>query len=99
MSKSLQFSDLDGSVKEIPIPRISGALPESAVETLKTIVQHESGVGIPDLADELDRAKSTVSRHVRQLEDRDAVTSEMHGKTKYVIPTFSGELRYQMEMK
>jgi len=99
VDKSLQFSDLDGSVKEIPIPRISGALPESAVETLKIIVQHESGVGIPDLTDELDRAKSTVSRHIRQLEDMDAVTSEMHGKTKYVMPTFSGELRCHMEMK
>lgn len=97
VDKSLQFSDLDGSVKEIPLPRIIGGFPESAVETLKVIVQRESGIGIPDLADELDKAKSTVSRHVRQLEAVDAVTSEMHGKTKYVKPTFTGKLRHRME--
>lgn len=96
VEKSLQFSDLDGSVKEIPIPRISGTIPESAAETLKIVVEHESRIGIPDLADELDKAKSTVSRHVRILEDMDAVSSEMHGKTKYVRATFSGQVRYRM---
>lgn len=97
VDKSLQFSDLDGSVKEIPMPQIIGAFPASTIETLGVIIESDSGIGIPDLADELDRAKSTVSRHIKQLEDADAVTSEMHGKTKYVDATFTGELRYHME--
>lgn len=97
VDKSLQFSDLDGSVKEIPMPRLIGTVPESAIQTLEAIVQSDSGVGIPDLAEDLDKAKSTISRHVMQLEEIDAVSSEMHGKTKFVSSTFSGELRYQME--
>lgn len=49
--KSLQFSDLDGSVKEIPLPRIIGTLLKLADETLSVIVESDSGIGIPDLAD------------------------------------------------
>jgi CRISPR-associated protein Csa3 len=97
VDKTLQFSDLDGNVEEISLPRIVGTLPESTIETLGVIVKSDAGIGIPDLADTLDRAKSTVSRHIRQLEDADAVTSEMHGKTKYVNATFTGELRHRME--
>ncbi|WEL18870.1 CRISPR-associated DNA-binding Csa3 [Halorhabdus sp. SVX81] len=92
VDKSLQFSDIDGSVEEISMPRIVGTPPGPTMETLKAIIQHGSEIGIPELANDLDKAKSTVSRHIRQLENVDAVKSEMHGKTKYVTPTFSGKL-------
>ncbi|WP_302081064.1 winged helix-turn-helix transcriptional regulator [Salinibaculum rarum] len=97
VDKTLQFSDLDGSVEEIPLPQITGAIPESATETLDAVVRNESAIGIPELAEELNRAKSTISRHVRQLEAANVVTAEMRGKTKYVKSTFSGELRSQMK--
>jgi CRISPR-associated protein Csa3 len=97
VDKTLQFNDLDGSVGEILLPRITGDIPDSAADTLDTIVENQSGIGIPELTKELNTAKSTVSRHIRQLEKADAVTAEMHGKTKYVKPTFSGKLRSQMK--
>lgn len=97
VDKTLQFSDLDGSVEEISLPRITGDIPDSAAGTLDAIVENQSGIGIPELTEKINTAKSTVSRHVRQLEDVDAVAAEMHGKTKHVKPTFSGKLRSQMK--
>jgi DNA-binding MarR family transcriptional regulator len=57
----------------------------------------DAGIGIPDLADRVDKAKSTVSRHIRELEEAGAVRTEIHGKTKVIIPTVSGKLRARMD--
>lgn len=97
ISKTLQFSDLDGSVFEITLPMIVGGVPNSALETLHVIVENESGISIPALSERLGMAKSSVSRHVQQLEAIEAVSAEMQGKTKVVEPTFSGRLRARME--
>lgn len=97
LDKSLLFSDLDGGVDEIDLPRIVSGIPTPAVETLNAIVFSEAMIGIPDLAAQLGMSKSTVSRHVRQLEESGAVEAEMHGKTKCVQPTFTGLLRSAVE--
>lgn len=94
--KVLQFSDLDGSVRQILLPRITGGVSQPALETLRSVVMTDAGIGIPDLAGRVDKAKSTVSRHIRELEEADAVRTEMHGKTKVVTPTVSGKLRARM---
>lgn len=96
VSKALQFSDLDGSVQEIPIPQITGSLPDQIIVTLNAIISQDGRIGIPELADQLDKSKSTVSRHIQELEKHDAVEAEMHGKTKTVQATFSGKLRARM---
>jgi CRISPR-associated protein Csa3 len=96
VKKVLQFSDLDGSVSRISLPRISGGVSQPALATLQSVVRSKTEIGIPELADDLDKAKSTVSRHIQELERAEAVRTEMHGKTKVVMPTVSGVLRARM---
>lgn len=95
--KVLQFSDLDDSVRQIELPRITGGVSQPALETRRSVVMTDAGIGIPDLADRVDKAKSTVSRHIRELEEAGAVRTEIHGKTKVIIPTVSGKLRARMD--
>lgn len=82
VDKTLQFSDLDGSVQSITLSRIVDRFSDSVLDTLEAIVASDTGLGIPDLANRIGRAKSTVSRHVRQLETANAVETEMHGKNE-----------------
>lgn len=88
----LQFSDITGSVGELDIPYFLHPPAESIVRTLEAIVEEGDGVSLAMIVDILDIAKSTVARHVTELEDREFVRSDMDGKTKVVYPTEKGRL-------
>lgn len=90
---ALQYTDVDQSVREWPVPNLAASLPENARPTLHVI--HDSGpnVAIPDLDERMEPSKSTISRHVADLEAEGLVETEMRGKTKYVSATLTGRLK------
>jgi len=89
---TLQFSDITGSVSELAIPNFLHPPGDSVVETLEVIVEGGGEVSLSLIADSLGIAKSTVARHVTELEEREFVRSELDGKTKMVNPTEHGRL-------
>lgn len=89
---ALAFSDIDGKVREWELPVLTADIPNSARDTLTLIAKTEDEVSIPNLADQTQHAKSTVTRHVNQLADGGVVTTWQEGKTKYVRLSFAGHL-------
>ncbi|RDZ43720.1 CRISPR locus-related DNA-binding protein [Haloferax sp. Atlit-19N] len=92
VSRTLCFSDIDGRVRELSLPNLSVELSESVAKTLAAIEQLGGKTSIPELTETGEQAKSTVTRHVTELESHGAVVSEKQGKIKYVSMTLTGEL-------
>lgn len=93
----LQFSDITGSVSELAIPDFLHPPGDSVVKTLEAIVDENDGASLSLIADSIGIAKSTVARHVTELEERDFVRSEMDGKTKVAYPTEQGRLAIDLD--
>lgn len=96
VSTSLQYTDIDQSVREWTVPNISANVPESNQNTLETIEEVGPEVSIPELHDRLDVSKSTVSRHVANLDETGLVETRMAGKTKHATATFAGRLKLRV---
>jgi DNA-binding IclR family transcriptional regulator len=54
---------------------------------------HEGQVTLPVLAEGAELSKSTLARHLDELESADAVRTTRDGKTRVVHLALSGELR------
>lgn len=96
---ALAFSDIDGQVRDVELPNISGGVSDSTRQTLDLIARayadggiDDRGISIAEISRELGSAKSTVSRHISQLADIGAVETTIRGKTKYARPTLTGRL-------
>lgn len=89
---SYQFSDIDGKVREQPLPDLTANSPSQAQPTLVTISTLDTPVSLTAITDAADVSKSTVTRHVKLLERQGLVTSKTHGKTKVVKLTMTGRL-------
>lgn len=89
---ALAFSDIDGKVREWELPVLTADIPTSTQETLRRITVADDTITIPELTDQTDKAKSTVTRHVNQLAAADVVTTWQDGKTKHVRPSLTGQL-------
>jgi len=87
----LFFSDLDGSVEEWTLPRLTGSISDPARETLSVVVGGGE-LTLPELTERVDASKSTVTRHVEELATADAVETWRDGKIKHVRPTLTGRL-------
>jgi len=87
----LFFSDLDGSVEEWSLPRLTANVSEPARETLTSVVARGE-VTLPELTDQLGASKSTITRHIEELNAEGAVESQRQGKVKHVWPTLTGRL-------
>lgn len=87
----LFFSDLDGSVEEWPLPRLTASVSEPASETLATIVARGETT-LSELTEQVEASKSTITRHVDELDTSGAVDSWREGKVKHVRPTLAGRL-------
>lgn len=91
LDATLQYSDLDGSVREVELPPVRTSLAENIEETLATIIENGRS-SLADLAREVEPSKSTVSRHVDELENEDFVSTTFEGKSKVVEPTERGRI-------
>lgn len=87
----LFFSDLDGSVEEWSLPRLTAEVSAPARDTLATVVSIGE-TSFPELTDRLNASKSTVTRHVEELVTSGAVETWREGQIKHVRPTLTGRL-------
>lgn len=88
----LFFSDLDGSVTEWSLPRLTAVVPDRARETLAAVEAANEPVSLSAITDRTGQSKSTVVRHVKALETEGFVESTTDGKSKYVSASFTGRL-------
>ncbi|MFC4440490.1 MULTISPECIES: CRISPR-associated CARF protein Csa3 [Natrialbaceae] len=88
----LQFSDIDGSVTELVFPDLTVSLSDRQLEILSYLAYLDSDLSLSELSEETNIAKSTVTRHVSELEELGFMYTEYHGKRKYVSITDEGVL-------
>lgn len=98
VDRALFFSDLNGSVKEWPLPRLSGKVPDRTVSTREAIANAPDWISLSNIAEETDQSKSTVIRHVQDLEDAGLVESETSEQSKIVRLSFAGTLLHGTEI-
>lgn len=89
----LGYSDVDHAVRELAVPKLTTQVTDSAMATLSAI-EAESSLSLPELSEECDHAKSTITRHINQLEEAGLVDTWREGRTKQLRLTVSGKLRH-----
>lgn len=92
LDTALFFSDIDGTVREWELPRLTPTAAETTADTLEAISDGDDWISIPELTERTGQSKSTVTRHVTQLEQRGFVETDIQGKTKYARVTITGQL-------
>lgn len=91
ISMTLGFSDVDHAVRALALPNLLASVSDSEIDTL-AVVADERSVSLPDLNEQTDHSKSTVTRHVNRLEEQGVVETSMEGRTKQVRITTTGLL-------
>lgn len=89
---ALFFSDLDNSVREWTLPDLTAHVPDRTLSTFEAILEADDWVSLSAIANETGQSKSTVIRHVNDLEEIAVVESDTSEKAKHVRVTFSGTL-------
>lgn len=89
---ALFFSDLDNSVQEWTLPDLTARISDRAFQTFEVIVEADGWLSLSTIAEETGQSKSTVIRHVNDLESSNVVVADTSEKAKRVRITFSGEL-------
>ena len=92
VATTLGYSDIDGQVRELGLPTVSTTVSDGALETLRAVADANSSMTLPELANNLEAVKSTITRHVSSLEDSEYVTAWTKDRTKHVSITLSGQL-------
>lgn len=98
VDRTLFFSDLDNEIQEWSVPRLTAQVPKRALESFEVIASADGWLSLTSIADRTDQSKSTVIRHVNDLEDAGVVESDTSEKAKRVRVSFSGELFSMAEL-
>jgi len=89
----LQFTDIDEEVQELRLPELMGPLPSKTNQTLRTIARLDGATILPAIAERSGQSRSTVGRHLDELEMAGAVKTDKQNKTRHVELTLGGRLR------
>ena len=89
---ALFVSDLDTSVQEWTLPDLTARISNRAFQTFEVIVEADGWLSLSTITEETEQSKSTVIRHVNDLESSNVVVADTSEKAKRVRVTFSGEL-------
>lgn len=92
VESTLGYSDIDGQVREWVLPNISTTPSDGQRATLAEVAESNPEISIPELTMRRDSAKSTVTRHVNELEADGFVTARTEDRTKHVSITLAGRL-------
>lgn len=92
IAEYLSYSDIDGEVRSLPIPNLVVDTPSASFRTLEVIEDFGRPVSISELTEAREIAKSTITRHLQQLESRKLVDTWQEGKAKFTDITFTGRL-------
>lgn len=77
------------------MPDLLASASAPARETLALVDDLGGETTLPALTDASDRAKSTVGRHLDELETAGLVETESEGQTRLIGLTLSGELQLE----
>lgn len=89
----LQFTDVDEEVTELTLPELMSSIPAKTHSTLQAVSAAGGDTTLPALADQSGQSRSTIGRHLDELEAADAVDTVQDGKTRHVKLTLGGRLR------
>ena len=92
VDRALFFSDIDQDVRPLSLPELTTRVPERTHDTFEAIVRESEWQTLTSIAEQTGQSKSTVIRHVNDLEEVSVVESDTSGKAKRVKISFSGEL-------
>jgi CRISPR-associated protein Csa3 len=92
LSTALFFSDLDGTVREWSLPRLTAGVQDTTQATLQAIAATDGNISVPELTERTGHSKSTVTRHVNALADAGIIETWTEGKTKFASVTLTGQL-------
>lgn len=88
----LFFSDLDHSAREWDLPNLTACPPDRTISTLEALLEADGKLSLSAIAESSGKSKSTVVRHVDDLDDLDLVATSSEGQTKYAEATLAGRL-------
>lgn len=91
----LFFSDLDNTVSEWELPDLTAQIPDRTVDTFEVVVSDGGWRSVGSITEATDQSRSTVIRHVNDLEDSGVIEADTSGKAKQVRVTISGELLWR----
>ncbi|ERH10903.1 MAG: hypothetical protein J07HX64_02682 [halophilic archaeon J07HX64] len=86
------LSDLDGTVQTWDLPELTARVPDRTLDTLDVLVRGGNWHSLSELTDETDHSKTTVVRHVNDLEEAGVVEADTSGKAKRVRVTVTAAL-------
>ena len=89
----LQFTDIDQEVTAIQLPELMEPLSSKTHRTLRTLSDLNGVSTLPEIAERSGQSRSTVGRHLDDLNTAGAVRTDKHGKTRHVELTLGGRLR------
>ncbi|MFA9417989.1 CRISPR-associated CARF protein Csa3 [Natrinema sp. HArc-T2] len=88
----LQVGDIDSSVRRLPKLNLQGSTTDAEAKLLLELTNLNTPLSITKIADELDKSKSTIARHVNSLEQEGFVKTHTEGRAKTVVVTDSGRV-------
>lgn len=88
----LQVGDIDSSVHRIPRLNLRGNISDAEEALLTDLKDLDTPLSISDIATELEKSKSTIARHVNNLESGGFVKAIKQGRMKKVELTDSGRI-------
>lgn len=88
----LQVGDIDSSVRQIPQLNLRGNISNTEATLLADLTTLDTPLSISEIATESEKSKSTVARHVDNLESEGFVQTTKQGRTKTVEQTDSGRI-------
>lgn len=83
LKQTYVFSDIDQSVQEWTLPPIAATVSDAASKTLEAVAEH-GPCSLSALAENANKSKSAVGRHLDTLEEAGLVRSWMEGKHRHV---------------
>lgn len=83
LQQTYVFSDIDQSVQEWTLPPISATVSEATSKTLDAVAKY-GPCSLSALAENANKSKSTVGRHLDALEEAGLIRSWMEGKHRHV---------------
>jgi len=88
----LQVGDIDNTIRRIPKLDLQSNVSTAEADLLAEIDDLETPLSISEIAAAVDKAKSTVARHVDSLESESFVATSKDGRSKTVRVTDSGRV-------
>ncbi|WP_338147520.1 CRISPR-associated CARF protein Csa3 [Natrinema longum] len=88
----LQVGDIDSSVRRLPRLNLRGEVSDAEATLLADLHDLDAVLSISEIADEFDKSKSTIARHINSLESEGFVHTRKDGRSKTVDITDSGRV-------